>query len=51
MGCNCGGQRASAKFNYLFTSPQGKTTTYKSEIEARAAQIRQSGGTYRQVPA
>jgi hypothetical protein len=49
MGCGCG-KSAQQKFNYRYTSPQGGTTTYKSEIEARAAQIRQNGGTYKAVP-
>lgn len=49
MPCNCGGQKTRAQ-SYVYTSPQGKSTTYPTEIEARAAQIRNNGGTYRAVP-
>lgn len=50
MACNCG--KAAAKQNFAYTHPKtGAKTTYKSEIEARAAQIRNGGGTYTAVPA
>ena len=49
MPCNCTKKAGSVKF--LYTSPTGKTTSYTNEIEARAAQIRQGGGTYKQVSA
>jgi hypothetical protein len=44
MGCNCGGNKnASQKF--LYTAPNGTQKVYKTEIEARAAKIRNGGGT------
>lgn len=48
MGCNCGG--GSTQQSFVYTNPAGGQTTYATEIEARAAQIRQ-GGTYQVVPA
>lgn len=44
MGCNCGQKSTSQQF--VYTAPDGKTTTYTSEVQARAAQIRQGGGSY-----
>jgi hypothetical protein len=41
MGCNCG---KSKKQEWIYTH-QGVTTIYTSEVQARAAQIRNSGGT------
>lgn len=49
MGCNCGKKAASQKF--LYTAPNGKQTKYNTEIEAKAAKIRNGGGTYIAVPA
>ena len=49
MGCNCGGAAKQSK--YIYTDPNGKQTIYTSEIQARAAQIRNSGGSYTAVPA
>ena len=49
MSCNCG--KAQAKINYVYVSPKGDKTTYTSEVQARAAQIRLGGGTYTAVPA
>ena len=43
MGCNCGSSK-NAKVSYIYTSPKGVQTTYNSEVEARAAQIRNGGG-------
>lgn len=37
MGCNCGGQAASS---WTYVAPDGKSTTYRTEVEARAAKIR-----------
>lgn len=37
MGCNCGGG-AAKQWNYI--APNGQTTTYRTEVEARAAKIR-----------
>ena len=44
MACGCT-QKNGAK-SFVYTSPDGKTTTYRTEVEARAAQIRSGGGTY-----
>jgi hypothetical protein len=43
MGCNCGSK--SKKNTYVYTSPQGQTKTYNTEVEARAAVIRNQGGS------
>lgn len=43
MPCNCGKKNAAVK--WVYTSPSGQTTTYNTEVEAKAAQIRQGGGT------
>lgn len=40
MGCGCGGT-ASNGWNYV--APNGQATTYKTEIEARAAMVRAGG--------
>lgn len=37
--------------NYVYTDPKGNQTTYTSEIQARAAQIRNGGGTFTAIPA
>lgn len=42
MGCNCG-SKASGQA-WLYTAPSGQQTKYKTEIEAKAAQIRNGGG-------
>ena len=49
MPCNCGQAKAAQKF--IYTAPNGQQTTYTSEVQARAAQIRNSGGTYVAVAA
>lgn len=43
MGCNCGSK--TKKYTYVYTSPQGQMKTYGTEVEARAAVIRNNGGT------
>lgn len=44
MPCNCGGG-TTAKNVYVYTDgTSGRQTTYNTEIEARAAQIRAGGG-------
>jgi hypothetical protein len=49
MGCNCGGAKtAPNKFVYIHPVT-GARTTYTSEVQARAAQIRNGGGTYQAV--
>ena len=46
MGCNCGKAAATTTL-WVYTHPvTGAQTTYTSEIQARAAQIRNKGGTY-----
>lgn len=42
MGCNCGSNKANKE--WVFTN-NGTTKVYKTEVEARAAQIRNGGGT------
>lgn len=47
MGCGCGSSTANqTQKTYVHTSPTGERKTYKSEVEAAAAQQR-LGGTYR----
>jgi hypothetical protein len=43
MGCNCGAKNQTQQF--LYVSPRGEHTVYTSEVQARAAQIRNGGGT------
>jgi hypothetical protein len=43
MGCNCGSNNNSTQ-QYVYTDPKGVQRTYRTEIEARAAQIRAGGG-------
>lgn len=38
MGCNCGGAKNSTQ-QWVYSGPNG-TVVYKTEIEARAAKIR-----------
>lgn len=47
MGCNCG--KGGKVSSYVYTAPNGKTTPYRTEIEAQAAKIRNGGGTYTTV--
>lgn len=44
MGCNC--SKTKTAKSYVYTSPKGQKTTYRSEIEAQAAKIRNDGGSY-----
>lgn len=44
MGCNCGGSAAAKNVNHVFTDSSGVQRTYRTEIEAKAAQIRSGGG-------
>lgn len=41
-GCNCGKKKGST--SYTYTSPSGQVTTYNTEVEAKAAKIRNGGG-------
>lgn len=43
MGCNCGNKGSKAT-EWVYSN-KGTTKVYKTEIEARAAQIRNGGGT------
>jgi hypothetical protein len=42
MPCNCGKNKNP---EYVYTSPQGKTTVYSTQVQAEAAKIRNNGGT------
>jgi hypothetical protein len=47
MACNCNkGGKASS---YIYRAPNGTTKTYRTEIEAQAAKIRNGGGSYTTV--
>lgn len=44
MGCNCGGKK-SAPSSYEYTSAdKSKVQVFRSQVEARAQQIRDGGG-------
>ena len=43
MPCNCGSKN-TAKVDYVYTDGNGKQVSYRTEIEAKAAQIRAGGG-------
>jgi len=44
VGCNCGGAKNTQQ-QFVYTAPNGQQVVYKTEIEARAAKIRNGGGT------
>ena len=45
--CGCGQDKSSqVQRTYVHTAPTGEQKTYKTEVEAAAAQ-RRTGGTYR----
>jgi hypothetical protein len=44
MACACGNKNQSK--SYVWTAPNGSSKTFKTEVEARAAVIR-NGGSYR----
>lgn len=50
MGCGCGGGRTNANLSWKYTAPNGQETTFRTEIEAKAAVVRNNGGTYQAVP-
>lgn len=50
MGCNCGGGAGKKAQEYVYKF-RGATKVYKTEVEARAAQIRNNGGTITPRPA
>jgi len=47
MGCNCGSNKKNYVYRYI--SPTGKTTTYTTEVQAKAAVIKNKGGRYTKV--
>lgn len=47
MACNC--QKGGKAQEYVYTSPTGEKKTYRTEIEAQAARIRNKGGSYQTV--
>lgn len=40
MGCNCQGGNKNNAPKWTYTAPSGASSTYNSEVEARAAKIR-----------
>lgn len=42
--CNCGGAKSTSSVKHIYTDPQGRQTSYNTNIEARAAQVRAGGG-------
>ena len=44
MGCGCSGSSTSTASKYEFTTPDGKTKVYSTQVEAEAAKIRAGGG-------
>lgn len=47
MGCNCGGGKKD--FIWRYTSPTGQTVNYTSEVQAKAAVIKNKGGRWTKV--
>lgn len=47
MGCNCGKNKKAVAWRYV--SPTGSQTTYNSEVQAKAAKIKNKGGTITEV--
>jgi hypothetical protein len=46
VACNCGGAKTAPQ-TYVYTAPDGSKKEYRTEVEARAAQIRNGNkGTY-----
>ena len=46
MACNCG-KKGAARAKYVHTDTTGKTTSYNTETEAKAA-VARKGGSYTQ---
>lgn len=44
MGCNC--NKATVPQGFIYISPGGTMKEYRTEVEARAAVIRNGGGHY-----
>ena len=47
MACGCRGKNGAKAF--VYTSPTQEQITYRTEIEAKAAVIRNGGGSYTAV--
>lgn len=48
MACgSCGAK--NREYAYRYVSPTGSTTTYSSEVQAKAAVIKNKGGRYTKV--
>lgn len=47
MGCNCNKKNKNVRYKYV--APDRRVTYYSSEVEAKAAKIRNKGGTYSKV--
>lgn len=47
MACNC--NRGGKVSSYTYVAPNGTRATYRTEIEAQAAKIRNGGGSYTTV--
>jgi hypothetical protein len=47
VGCNCGSSKKD--YVYRYVSPTGSTTTYTTEVQAKAAVIKNKGGRYTKV--
>lgn len=45
MGCGCGGGSgtSAAQYDYVYIAPNGQTTTYGNQFEARARVLRDGG--------
>lgn len=43
MGCAC--NKGKKNVVYIYTSPKGQQTSYTSETQAKAARIRNGGGS------
>lgn len=46
MPCNCGKKKA---MSYVYVAPDGRQTTYATEVQAKAAKIRAGGGEVKAV--
>lgn len=48
MGCNCG--KKASELVWVFTAPNGVTSTHRTEVGARAEKIRAGGGEVKSQP-
>lgn len=44
MPCGCQGNQNQAKKQWVYVDAKGQQRTFRTEIEARAAQVRAGGG-------